>query len=1374
MNKKFLSAILFGALTVASTSTFVSCKDYDDDIDYLQEQIDQNATTAASDLAAKVAALESQLSTLNAAKESLADQLATAKSEAAAAAANALAAAQTAQAAADAAKAGGDAAAAAAAKANELAQKGVDGAAAAQNTANAAATAAANAQSTADKATAAVAAAQKVADQAVAEITAAVARVATLETKVTNLEAITNELKVANVELNSKVSDLQAQMTAVKADTKANADAIAAANAEILAKATELSAQISKLSADLGARIDIIDNTLNTIKATYATKDELNTKAQELAAMDAQLTSQIATNLKFIETLQATVKELAAKDTELASKIENNYAVLLDKINAITVEQANMLKSIEALQNASAELKTQYAALSSSKADLSYVDNINNQLTTLVNSLQKTLNDLTASDASQAQTINTLLQDVSSLKDKTKDLQDLVSKNAEASDKALQDAIAQLQSEMREVGAASDDALGKAVNEIKAMVEENAAEIAAIKEELATKASQDEVDALTESLISTQLDVTGLIDGLRELKGQIAAQDAELRTLIAEAEKAAKDYAYDLVLALTKTVNANLIGIENNAAAIEGNAAAIETNAKTIEAILAAIEELKDLSNGPLAAFVTGDELNDELTALYDGISDDLKDYVTIDHLEQMYADRDEMIDSLNVLKEAIAAHAEAYQTKMAEVDAEFETIKAELERLGLDYAQISVTNNKVNALIESIQSIVFVPQYNGVDVPVYGYAYEGGSLNAEITNIKFRLEPATAAATVEELWGAEGSKLTLALECSDALKEATRVADNTLFEITGVKAEGAFLVVSAKNNLAYAIGEEAPVYPTTLVVGNEWAVDTVNNESISLSKTSDYFNVELITLNSVLTNKPEAITKQLNDTTAYDHIKFVSGAASNLETAGTADVEIHYNYVGKEHSLANMFSQFVNGEFALPEYSDDLVIVTAPVEKDGFVVTATGVSVKGDATGEPDTTVIGNTIEITVADQLYGKNEQGEWNVTYNVTYEITENLYECEFDLGTINIEWPDENDTVSFTAANITDVEGMAEYGLTAETLFGHIYTELVNRATMGKVWTERSENITRIELAPAGDGKTIYMVGLSNKTESNYQDGDKAYAGNIEVTVDHIAKVNFKGAVSLSTPAPEKYLEKVAYYWKGENDIKLNVDYAYNDLNGKYIYTVEMPTAYKNYKLYNGVEGIDYVWTLNNAENIEGIEFDGDTLKITGPITVDGKVVDINDGSITFNLNVVTGGTTLATAENQQFVVTYPVDEFDTPKGVKLTADLLKKGSTEAMNVISQVTLTDDDKAVWVKNGEILTSTRTTAWGVENLKYEVVKVVCGNEDYTEFELFKVEDGALVVVDPARITKTVEVTIKVSVDYTFEKGLGAEYVVTVTPEK
>ena len=37
MNKKFLSAVLFGALMVSSTGTFVSCKDYDEDIDRIDK-----------------------------------------------------------------------------------------------------------------------------------------------------------------------------------------------------------------------------------------------------------------------------------------------------------------------------------------------------------------------------------------------------------------------------------------------------------------------------------------------------------------------------------------------------------------------------------------------------------------------------------------------------------------------------------------------------------------------------------------------------------------------------------------------------------------------------------------------------------------------------------------------------------------------------------------------------------------------------------------------------------------------------------------------------------------------------------------------------------------------------------------------------------------------------------------------------------------------------------------------------------------------------------------------------------------------------------------------------------------------------------------
>ena len=53
MRKKYLSALLFGALLFASAGTFTSCKDYDDDISNLQEQINTISTTL-KDLEAQV------------------------------------------------------------------------------------------------------------------------------------------------------------------------------------------------------------------------------------------------------------------------------------------------------------------------------------------------------------------------------------------------------------------------------------------------------------------------------------------------------------------------------------------------------------------------------------------------------------------------------------------------------------------------------------------------------------------------------------------------------------------------------------------------------------------------------------------------------------------------------------------------------------------------------------------------------------------------------------------------------------------------------------------------------------------------------------------------------------------------------------------------------------------------------------------------------------------------------------------------------------------------------------------------------------------------------------------------------------------------
>ena len=100
MNKKFLSAILFGALMVTSTGTFVSCKDYEDDIKDVQEQVDANKSALAA-LTSQATALQSALT----AAQATAEAAKTAAAEAKKAGDDALAAAKAAEAAAADAKA---------------------------------------------------------------------------------------------------------------------------------------------------------------------------------------------------------------------------------------------------------------------------------------------------------------------------------------------------------------------------------------------------------------------------------------------------------------------------------------------------------------------------------------------------------------------------------------------------------------------------------------------------------------------------------------------------------------------------------------------------------------------------------------------------------------------------------------------------------------------------------------------------------------------------------------------------------------------------------------------------------------------------------------------------------------------------------------------------------------------------------------------------------------------------------------------------------------------------------------------------------------------------------------------------------------------
>lgn len=275
MKRKFISAILFGALLVAPASVFVSCSDYDDDIKSLQGQTDALKTQLEEQETALEAALAQHNTDFEAAK---------------AAAQNALQAAQAAQSTGDQALAEAQAAKA-------------DAALASQAAAQAKADAIAEAQSLV------AALRQEIEDKGYAtqaNLDAAVARIASVESELLKLKDIPTEVGNINVkvdELSSAIDALKTQMAAVEAykeliDT--NASNITALQGRMTAAETTI--------GTLKGQIEDLATQQALNEAVEGLNDRIDKVADQVASLNAQLVTLQTSKLRalvFIPNLYA-------------------------------------------------------------------------------------------------------------------------------------------------------------------------------------------------------------------------------------------------------------------------------------------------------------------------------------------------------------------------------------------------------------------------------------------------------------------------------------------------------------------------------------------------------------------------------------------------------------------------------------------------------------------------------------------------------------------------------------------------------------------------------------------------------------------------------------------------------------------------------------------------------------------------------------------------------------------------------------------------------------------------------------------------------------------------------------------------------------
>ena len=339
MNKRFLSTLLTGAIFLAATSMFVSCKDYDDDIKDLQAQIDKaalkseldalqqqlNAVKATADAAATKAELE-------AVKTDLSGVKATAE-KAASDAAKAISDAAKAQTTADAAKA--------------LAE-------AVKVTADAAKALAENA-ATKDELAAAKKELKKLADDAQATANAAL--------KLAEAAATKSELEDAVAILTEAVA--KAQATADAAATKAEFDAAVKTLTEAVAKA-QATADAAATKVELAnAKSELEEFAKNVAKEA---KDAAITHADELAKEQAKKdAAQDATIKKIMEdyATNATVSALATELKGEIKKLQDRVEATEGDIKKLQAEASTFKGQIENLFSAVTSVSLYISSLSS-------------------------------------------------------------------------------------------------------------------------------------------------------------------------------------------------------------------------------------------------------------------------------------------------------------------------------------------------------------------------------------------------------------------------------------------------------------------------------------------------------------------------------------------------------------------------------------------------------------------------------------------------------------------------------------------------------------------------------------------------------------------------------------------------------------------------------------------------------------------------------------------------------------------------------------------------------------------------------------------------------------------------------------------------
>lgn len=390
---------------------------------------------------------------------------------------------------------------------------------------------------------------------------------------------------------------------------------------------------------------------------------------------------------------------------------------------------------------------------------------VNDDLTSSVTSLEKTISDLEAKLKSEYALKSEVDQFKSELE---KNINDKIA-NVNNSIAALDKAVKQNADDIKKAVADAEKAVAAANAAIKNLQDTKAdkTEVDKMKKDIEAKISalEDALGTLGNSVEENKNNIAKIEVALTALNATVDGIEKRLDVLEASVEQNAKDI--EALLTECKNLKARMDKAEND---IEANRQAIEAE---VQARILAIKALQSTVDARYEEYKTHVDAYNKKIAELEQEDANLRD--AIDQLNKLVADHADAIKALQAEDSRLAGLIDDLQGKLDDLQGDIDALQGEIKRIDGEIKNITGNIESIDSRLKSIEDIL----KNRVQSLVYVPDYNDGKATVNVLNIGTADEPAYIEGT---------STLTYKVNPSELASVLAQGTDVFSFDVIGVK----------------------------------------------------------------------------------------------------------------------------------------------------------------------------------------------------------------------------------------------------------------------------------------------------------------------------------------------------------------------------------------------------------------------------------------------------------------------------------------------------------------------------------------------------------------------------------------------------------